>query len=111
MVKQMKVLVSKEDSWKLDTSMFIIDGSWETGYVYDENIFFMVGVTTCYGEGDSSPVIHSNGRVHQDPVSTLRVMPSDSDAYGWEYDVDYIEDLGPLWTVRSINSYGYMFKP
>jgi hypothetical protein len=42
----MKVLVSKEDSWKLDSSMFIIDGSWETGYVYDENIFFMVGVTS-----------------------------------------------------------------
>jgi hypothetical protein len=52
----MKVIVSKEDSWKLDSSMFIIDGSWETGYVYDKNIFFMVGVTTFYEEGASSPV-------------------------------------------------------
>lgn len=47
----MKVLVSKEDSWKLDTSMFIVEGSWETGYIYDRQIFFMVGVTAYCGEG------------------------------------------------------------
>lgn len=47
------VLVSKEDSWKLDSSMFCLEGSWETGYVYDKDIFFMVGVTTYYKVGTS----------------------------------------------------------
>jgi hypothetical protein len=48
------VLLSKEDSWKLDSSMFFVEGSWETGYVYNEEIFFMAGVTTCYEVGESS---------------------------------------------------------
>jgi hypothetical protein len=52
----MKVIVSKEDSWKLDSSMFYVEGNWETGYVFDKNIFFMVGVTTFCEVGDSSPV-------------------------------------------------------
>ena len=46
-----KVLVSKEDSWKLDTSMFCVNGSWETGYQFDIDIFFMVGVTSYYEVG------------------------------------------------------------
>jgi hypothetical protein len=50
----MKVLVSREDAWKLDTSMFVVDGSWKTGYLYDRQIFFMVGVTSYCGEGASS---------------------------------------------------------
>lgn len=48
------VIVSKEDSWKLDTSMFCVEGNWETGYVLDTDIFFMVGVTSYYEEGASS---------------------------------------------------------
>jgi hypothetical protein len=54
------VLLSKEDSWKLDSSMFCVQGSWETGYVYNEEIFFMVGVSpdSCYKIGESSPWIN-----------------------------------------------------
>lgn len=52
----MRVLVSKEDSWKLESSMFCVEGSWETGYTFDKNIFFMVGVTTYHEEGASFPV-------------------------------------------------------
>ena len=47
----MKVLVSKEDSWKLDSSMFCLEGNWETGYFFDKDIFFMTGVTTYCEEG------------------------------------------------------------
>jgi hypothetical protein len=50
------VLVSKQDSWKIDSSMFCIEGSWETGYVFDVDIFFMVGVTTYYKVGASISV-------------------------------------------------------
>ena len=48
------VMVSRDDAWKLDTSMFCLEGNWETGYVLDKNVFFMVGVDTYYEEGASS---------------------------------------------------------
>ena len=41
----MKVIVSRDDAWKLDNSMFLIDGSWETGYTVSNEVLFMVGVT------------------------------------------------------------------
>jgi hypothetical protein len=47
------VMVTKEDSWKLDSSMFCVEGNWETGYIFDKDIFFMVGVTTYYKVGAS----------------------------------------------------------
>jgi hypothetical protein len=49
-----KVMVTRDDAWKLDTSMFCVEGSWETGYVHDADIFFMAGVGTYYEEGASS---------------------------------------------------------
>lgn len=102
----MKVIVNKEDSWKLDSSMFCLEGSWETGYVLDKDIFFMVGVRTYCEVGESSPMVPI---IDRNPASTLRVMPSE--AWGWDYDIDYIEEFGPLWIVNVINNYGYMFKP
>jgi hypothetical protein len=48
----MRVLVTKEDAWSLDNSMFVVQGSWETGYEYDSDLFFLVGVTAC-GVGES----------------------------------------------------------
>jgi hypothetical protein len=48
-----KVMVSKEDSWKLDTSMFCLEGNWETGYLLDKDIFFMVGVKSYCEVGES----------------------------------------------------------
>lgn len=40
----MKVIVSRDDAWKLENSMFVIDGSWETGYTTNNEVLFMVGV-------------------------------------------------------------------
>lgn len=42
----MKVLVSRDDAWNLENSMFVVEGCWETGFILDADIFFMVGVTT-----------------------------------------------------------------
>ncbi len=50
-----KVLVSRDDAWKLESSMFVIDGSWETGYTTNDEVLFMVGVTTYCEVGESSP--------------------------------------------------------
>ena len=47
-------MVTRDDAWKLENSMFCLEGSWETGYVLDKNVFFMVGVDTYYEEGASS---------------------------------------------------------
>jgi hypothetical protein len=52
----MKVLVSRDDAWKLEGSMFIVEGSWETGYTFNNDVFMMEGVTTYYLEGTSYPV-------------------------------------------------------
>lgn len=52
----MRVLVTKEDAWSLDNSMFVVQGSWETGYEYDSDLFFLVGVTACrVGESCDNP--------------------------------------------------------
>lgn len=53
----MKVLVTKDDAWKLDTSMFVVEGSWETGYIFNNDVFMMVGVTTYYPEYTSHPAL------------------------------------------------------
>lgn len=38
------VLVSKSDSYLLDSSMFVVEGSWENGYVYDKDVFYALGI-------------------------------------------------------------------
>lgn len=38
------VLASKSASFVINNSMFVVDGSWSEGYVYDKNIFFMLGL-------------------------------------------------------------------
>lgn len=40
----MLVITTPEASSKLDHSMFYVKGSYEDGYVYDKNIFFMEGI-------------------------------------------------------------------
>jgi cell division FtsZ-interacting protein ZapD len=40
-------MVSKTDAWKLDSSMFVIEGSWETGYLLNDELILLTGVTTC----------------------------------------------------------------
>ena len=37
------VLVSPDASFAIDSSMFVVNGSWESGYEYDKDIFFMLG--------------------------------------------------------------------
>jgi hypothetical protein len=51
-----KYMVSKEEAWKLDTSMFIIEGSWETGYLLNDELLQLTGVIACeVGETTSVP--------------------------------------------------------
>lgn len=38
------VLVSKSASFLMDTSMFVVNGNYEDGYVYDKDVFFMLGL-------------------------------------------------------------------
>jgi len=38
------VVVSYNTSFAIDNSMFVVDGSYHEGYVYDEDIFFMLGL-------------------------------------------------------------------
>lgn len=40
----MLVIVSKDASFKLDNSHFVVDGCYEDGYTYDRDIFFMEGL-------------------------------------------------------------------
>ena len=54
------VLVSPESSFAIDSSMFVVNGSYESGYEFDEELFFMLGLKPnedyCY-VGDKSPRI------------------------------------------------------
>jgi len=49
------VLVSPESSFAIDSSMFLVNGSWESGYEYDEEIFFMLNIEYVH-EYSSSPI-------------------------------------------------------
>lgn len=48
------VLVSPNASFQLDNSMFVVNGSWESGYEYDEEVFFILGVEEYVFVGDYS---------------------------------------------------------
>lgn len=52
------VIVSRETSFKLDNSMCVVDGDYESGYVYDEDIFMIEGIKAheFYFLGDCSYV-------------------------------------------------------
>jgi hypothetical protein len=50
------VMVSKQDAWKLETSMFCVEGSWETGYEFNAEIFFMLGIDAWYEEDSCWPI-------------------------------------------------------
>lgn len=55
----MLVIVNQEASFKLDNSMLVVDGSYESGYVYDEDIFMVEGVKEdeWFEVGECSPCI------------------------------------------------------
>ena len=38
------VIVSSSASFAIDNSMFVVDGSYEEGYVFDQDVFFMLGL-------------------------------------------------------------------
>lgn len=38
------VIVSSSASFIIDNSMFVVEGSYESGYVYNEDVFFMLGL-------------------------------------------------------------------
>lgn len=42
----MLVIVSKDASFKLDNSMFVVNGSYESGYVHNKDIFMIEGITS-----------------------------------------------------------------
>lgn len=46
------VIVSQDASFKLDNSMFVVDGSYESGYVYDEDVFIDVCMIESINEND-----------------------------------------------------------
>lgn len=37
-------LLSHEDAWNLESSMFVIEGTWETGYLLDDDLLMMLGL-------------------------------------------------------------------
>ena len=39
-----KVVVSSSASFAIDNSMFVVDGSYEQGYDFDQDVFFMLGL-------------------------------------------------------------------
>lgn len=53
----MLVLVSsREIASKLDQSMFYVEGSYEDGYIYDKNVFFMESIKEFCMVGDRSSI-------------------------------------------------------
>lgn len=102
------VVVSKAHAWSLDNSMFIVEGSWETGYVYSHEVFFMLGLNDycTLGARCELPI------PEQEALVGLRVQPSTS-FWGWVDELDYYLEEGltsPLELIHTINYYGYMIK-
>ena len=104
----MRVLVTKEAAWALDNSMFVVNGSWETGYQFDQDIFFMVGVTACC-EGNYCD--NPNYRPVQKPGYAMRCRRGSGNAF--LFPPNGKTGMGSWSTqqkISFINYKGYMLK-
>jgi hypothetical protein len=89
------VLVSESASFTLDNSMFVVDGNFNDGYTFNEDIFFMLGL-----------------KEHEDYSFVLHRLCVGGDIHAGKYeaflhDDKQISDVSS-WVYRSILN--YLFK-
>ena len=94
------VIVSKSASFNIDSSMFVVDGCWSEGYIFDREVFFMLGFKH---DQDYCFV----GATNYIPNSYRLCVGGDIDAGKYEaflHDDRQISDVSS-WVYRSILNY------